>query len=67
MENERQDNEKLAALADALSNLRDTWQLLGMILQDRLVEEPSAERDAALSEVEQQLGRIKNSVRGSSD
>jgi hypothetical protein len=38
-----------------------------MILQDKLIEEPSAERDAALSEVEKQLERIKNSVRGSSN
>jgi hypothetical protein len=67
MENERQENAQLAALAGALSDLRDTWQLIGMILQDKLVEEPSAERDAALSEVEHQLGRIKNSVRSSSN
>jgi hypothetical protein len=67
MENERQGNEQLAALAGALSDLRDTWHLIGMILQDKLIEEPSAERDAALSEVEKQLERIKNSVRSSSN
>ena len=53
MENERQEIAQLAALADALNALRDTWQLLCMILQDKLVEELFAERDAALSEVEQ--------------
>jgi hypothetical protein len=65
MKNEHQGNAELAALAGALSDLRDTWQLLGMILQDQLIDAPSAARDAALSEVEQQLESIRNSVRGS--
>ncbi len=67
MENARQGNAQLAALAGALSDLRDTWLLLGMILQDQLFEAPSVERDAALSEVVQQLERIKNSARGKSN
>jgi hypothetical protein len=67
MKNEHQENAELAALAGALSELRDKWQLLGMIFQDHQVDAPSAARDAVLSEVEQQLERIKNSVRGNSN
>jgi hypothetical protein len=67
MKNKSQDSAQLTALAGALRDLRDTWQLLGMVFQDHLVDAPSAARDAALSEVEHHVERIRNSVRGSSN
>jgi len=61
MENEPPQSAQLAALATALNDLRDTWHLLAMILQDQLTDTPSVARDAVMAEAMRQLERIRYS------
>lgn len=63
MEPQNQSNE-LNNLAEALSDLRDSWVRISMVLKDHLAETPSPERDEIVIQVERQLVRIREGERG---
>lgn len=67
MENGPQSNAQLATLATALNELRDTWQLLAMILQDQLTDSPSEARDAVMAETKRALERFRRAELGNTD
>lgn len=52
-------NNQLVVLAKELSELRDTWMRVSMILKDHIADTPSLERDEVLAQVERQLARIR--------
>ncbi len=59
-------NNQLVVLAKELSELRDTWMRVSMILKDHIADTPSLERDEVLAQVERQLARIRESAQKNS-
>jgi hypothetical protein len=51
------------ALSHALGDMRDSFTRLSLLLSDMLLEMPSPERDAVVSEVERRLAQIFDSER----
>jgi hypothetical protein len=54
----------LVALTAALSDLRNLWVQLSMILKDHITEVPSPKRDEVVIQVERHLARIREGERG---
>jgi hypothetical protein len=58
---------ELNVIADALSDVRDSWVLISMALKDHVAEIPSPLRDEVAVLVERQLARIREGERGTFD
>jgi hypothetical protein len=63
----QQSESELTALAQALSNLRDSWMLVSMALKDELTESPSPLRDEVMVQVERLLAHIRGGEYGASE
>ncbi len=60
----QQPDPKIAALADALGELRDSWVNMSIVLKDHFAEIPSPERDQIKVQIERHIARIKEGQRG---
>jgi hypothetical protein len=50
---------RLDAIATTLSEIRDCWMQISMLLKDHVADTPSLERDEVLVQVERYLARLK--------
>ena len=66
MTTEREKTE-LLVLSEALSDLRDSWVLISMALNDHFADVPSPERDKVMEQVERELARIGEGKRLSAE
>jgi len=60
MENDHALNVQLEKLAGALNAIRDSWQILGLMLMDQLAEQPNNMSEEAMLEVQRAIQKIKN-------
>ena len=66
MDNDHALNVQLEKLACALNDIRDSWQILGLLLLDQLAEQPNYMSEKAMLEVQRAIENIKNSGHGQS-
>jgi uncharacterized protein (DUF2267 family) len=57
-------NPDLMLIAQALSDLRDFWMQVSMVLKDYVADTPSPASDEVKRQVERHIARIKDGARG---
>ncbi len=63
--NDQLPNHSSIVLAQALSEIRDAWVSISLVLKDHVADFPSSERDELMIHISLQLERIREAVRDS--